>query len=68
MEIGGERLGVERALGEMEQRKRLGYGELNQRRGGVLGDVLGLSGKEGRGELVEVLRSNLQIVQETPFG
>jgi hypothetical protein len=68
MEIGGERLAVERALGEMEQRKRLGYGELNQRRGGVLGDVLGLSGKEGRGELVEVLRSNLQIVQETPFG
>jgi hypothetical protein len=63
MEIGGERLAVERALGEMEQRKRLGYGELNQRRGGVLGDGLGLSGKTGREELVDAVSRNLELLE-----
>jgi hypothetical protein len=63
MEIGGERLRLDEALDGMTQRKRLGYGELDQRRGGALGDGLGLDGKAGRGELVEVLSRNLELLQ-----
>ena len=59
LEIGGERMSVKEALGEMEERKRVRYGELNERRGGVLGEGLGLDGKRGRGELVDVLNANL---------
>ncbi len=47
---------------------RLSYGELNERREGVLGDALALSAKKGRGGLVEVLSSNLQVAQEPAFG
>jgi hypothetical protein len=59
LEIGGERMRVREALGVMEERTRVRYGELNERRGGVLGEGLGLDGKRGRGELVEVLSANL---------
>jgi hypothetical protein len=60
VELGGERYGMGELLGVMEERKRVSYRELNERRGGVLGEGLGLDGKRGRGELVEVLSANLE--------
>ncbi len=60
VELGGERYGMGELLGVMEERKRVSYGELNERKGGVLGEGLGLDGKRGRGELVEVLSANLE--------
>jgi hypothetical protein len=60
VEVGGERYGMRELLGVVEERVRVRYGELNERRGGVLGEGLGLDGAGGREELVAVVSENLQ--------